>query len=149
MCVYASFWWRVSLRFWESKRSKVAAPLGPPSGKSGKQRNFSIFPLLMSFPRLPFLLSQPCPTIPKQHTPHFHLPVLLRLIQGCLGFKEMLCVQSKQKAVEYQQSIITQLMGLDSLEEPILGWENPTGRTQNYQDVPPVAFLCTSELGKP
>lgn len=59
---------------------------------------------------------------------------------GCLGFKEMLCVQSKQKAVEYQQSFIKQLMDLSSLEELILGWENLTQRTQAYGDVPPRAF---------
>lgn len=59
---------------------------------------------------------------------------------GCLGFKEMLCVQSKQKAVEYQQSFIKQLMDLESLEEPILGWENLTQHTQTHGDVPPSAF---------
>lgn len=86
----------MSLRFQESKWSEAAGLLCPPSGKSGKQRNFPIFPLLISFPGLPFLLSQPCPTIPKQHAPHFHLLVLLCLIPGCLGCKEMLCVQSKR-----------------------------------------------------
>lgn len=130
------------LRFWESIWTNAAALLGPPSGKSGKQEKFSIFPLLLSFSLVLFLLSYPCSTIPKHppthtHT-HFHFNIFLHFIPGCLGFKEMLCVQSKQKEVEYQQSVIKQLMDLYSLEEPILGCKNPTLRTQTYRDVPPL-----------
>lgn len=66
-------------------------------------------------------------------------------MQAVLSFKEMLCVQSKQKDMEYQRSFIKQLMDLYSLEKLILGWENPTEYTQTYQDVLPMAFLYKSE----
>lgn len=112
----------------------------PPSGKSGRQDSFPIFPLLHSFPPLlsdlPPLPRHP-QTTPRHH--HFHLNIFLHLTAGCLGSKEMLCVQSKQKAVEYQQSFIKQLMDLYSLEEPIPGRENPTGRTHTQGDAPPSA----------
>jgi len=68
-----------------------------------------IFPLHASFPTtdISALLTLP------------HIP-------GYLGFKVMLCVQSKQKKVEYQQSFIKQLMGFYSAGTSELGWESPT-----------------------
>ena len=62
----------------------------------------------------------------------------------------MLCVQSKQKTVEYQQSFIKQLMGLHSLEEPTLGcW---AGRARHHThtqwDVTLLAFFSWLELGR-
>lgn len=39
-------------------------------------------------------------------------------------------------------------MDLYSLEELILGWENPAEHTQTYQDVLPIAFLYKSQLGR-
>lgn len=94
---------------------------GPPSGKFGRHKNFPIFPLPVSFPLSLFLLSRPCPITPK-YTPHVSTFIsVCTLLQAVLGFKEMLCVQSKQKDMEYQQSFIKQLMDLYSPEEPILG----------------------------
>lgn len=52
---------------------------------------------------------------PSTNTPpHVHLNIFPHLIPVYLGFKVMLCVQSKQKKVEYQQSFIKQLMGFYS-----------------------------------
>lgn len=121
-----------------------------PSGESGKQRNFPIFPLLISFPGLPFLLSQPCPTVPKQHTP----PHTSTFFSFCASFQAVwvakkCSVCKANRAVAYQQSLITQLMGFYSLEEPVPDWENPARRPPHYGDVPPLASLCTWALGKP
>ena len=56
------------------------------------------------------------------------------LIPGYLGFKVMLCVQSKQKKVEYQQSFIKQLMGFTSAGTSEVDWESltPCTHTAGY-----------------
>lgn len=107
--------------------------------EAGKVPHLSSSPLLLTTAVSAFLPLFHHPQTPPPHThTHFHFNIFLHLIPGCLGFKEMLCVQSKQKEVEYQQSVIKQLMDLYSLEEPILGCKNPTLRTQTYRDVPPL-----------
>ena len=64
---------------------------------------------------------------PSTNTPpHFHLNIFPHLITVYLGFKVILCVQSKQKKVEYQQSFIKQLMGFYSAgtSAGLPGWES-------------------------
>lgn len=120
----ASLWWLVALRIWEPVTDKAPTLLYLSPRKEGGST-------LSHHPFLPSPIS--CfPTLapPPQNThPHPYSPIYLYLVLGCLGFKEILCVGSKQK-----DGMLTKPIRQQSGSHPrelILGWENSTQYPQS------------------